>query len=87
MAIRTAGADLLYEFMSTRGLSQVSAAKDLRVKGPTIHEWCAGSKRPRAHHRAAIAVWTRNLVPIESWLLDAERADMAAVRPFVARAI
>lgn len=76
------GRALLRAFLQQHGVSQVSASKALGVSDPTIHDWLAGIKRPRAHHRESIAVWTGGDVPASSWLLDAERDAMSNVSPF-----
>lgn len=76
------GASRLQAFLKAHGLSQVAAAGDLGVSGPTVHDWVTGAKRPKGHHREAIAVWTHGQVPAESWLRDDERAVMAGVKPF-----
>lgn len=81
----TNGAKWLADFLKRNGLTQLAAAEALGVSDPTIHDWVTGSKRPRAHHREVIAVWTRGEVTAQSWLEDKERAAMAAVRPFVPR--
>lgn len=77
------GSSLLREFLQKHDVTQLAASKALGVSDPTIHDWVKGTKRPRAHHREAIAVWTGGEIPIEAWLRDDERAAMADVRPFV----
>lgn len=79
----TRGALLLQAFLEKHDLTQLAASKALGVSDPTIHDWVAGTKRPRTHHREAIAVWTNGDVPTEAWLRDAERTSMATVQPFV----
>lgn len=78
----TNGGRLLAEFLKRNGLTQLAASKALGVSDPTIHDWVTGSKRPRAHHRETIAVWTNEEVPSDSWLTDEERAATEVVRPF-----
>lgn len=79
----TDGAVQLAEFLRRNGLTQISAAGALGVSDPTIHDWVTGSKRPKAHHREVIAVWTRGEVTIDAWLTAQERAATQLVRPFV----
>ena len=71
--------------MARHGLTQLAAAEALGVSDPTVNAWVNDDKRPVAHHREAIAVWTNGEVAIESWLRDEERAAMAGVSPFVPR--
>ena len=78
----TRGATLLQAFLKKNGLTQLAASEALRVSDPTIHDWVQGTKRPRTHHREAIAVWTNGEVPTEAWLRDDERASMRSVQPF-----
>jgi hypothetical protein len=79
----TDGAVLFAAFIERNAITLVAAGKALGVSGPTIYDWSTGKKRPRWHHREAIAVWTRDDVPADSWLTDDERAAMRDVRPFV----
>lgn len=76
------GASRLRKFLKKHEVTQLAASKALGVSDPTIHDWVHGIKRPRAHHREAIAVWTRDEVPVASWLLPEEREAMADVQPF-----
>lgn len=78
----TDGAIRLLAFLERNRLTQLAAARALSVSDPTIHDWVNGKKRPRAHHRDAIATWTNGDVPVDSWLDAQERAAMSAVRPF-----
>lgn len=78
----TNGGRLLAEFLKRNGLTQLAASRAIGVSDPTIHDWVTGSKRPRAHHRDAISVWTNEDVPADAWLTDEERAGTMAVRPF-----
>ncbi len=78
----TDGATRLAEFLKRNGLTQLAAAEALGVSDPTVHDWVTGAKRPRAHHREAISVWTGGEISSDSWLVDEERVAMAAVRPF-----
>ena len=80
--VPTRGATLLQAFLKKNGLTQLAASEALRVSDPTIHDWVQGTKRPRTHHREAIAVWTNGEVPTEAWLRDDERASMKSVQPF-----
>ncbi len=76
------GATLLRGFLDRNDVTQKAASIALDVSDPTINDWVNGAKRPRAHHRDAIAVWTRGEVPASAWLLEAEAEKMANVRPF-----
>lgn len=76
------GATLLRGFLDRNDVTQLAASVALGVSDPTINDWVNGAKRPRAHHREAIAVWTHGEVPITAWLLEAEAEKMANVRPF-----
>jgi|GEM_PF-3511842 len=78
----TLGADLLQAFLRKHSLTQFAASVALKVSDPTIHDWVTGTKRPRTHHREAIAMWTNGEVPVSAWLRDDEREAMANVRPF-----
>lgn len=78
----TDGAVRLAAFLRKNGITQLSAAESLGVSDPTVHDWVTGSKRPRAHHRDAIATWTHGEVGTESWLTAEEQASRQAVRPF-----
>lgn len=80
------GPSLFRRFLKKHEVTQLAASKALGVSDPTIHDWVHGIKRPRAHHREAIAVWTGDRVPVASWLLDEERHAVAEVRPFLAGA-
>jgi transcriptional regulator with XRE-family HTH domain len=80
------GASRLQAFLQAHGITQLAAATALGVSDPTVHDWVTGAKRPKAHHRQAIAVWTNGEVPTDSWLKADERAAAAAVRPFVSGA-
>jgi DNA-binding transcriptional regulator YdaS (Cro superfamily) len=82
----TSAAELLQAFLQRNGVTQVAAGLALGVSGPTIYDWVAGKKRPRTHHREAIALWTNGEVVVDAWLDDSERATVAGVRPFVASA-
>jgi hypothetical protein len=76
------GVHLLRAFLKAHGILPVRMAEALDVTRSTGHEWLAGSKRPRAHHRRAIAVWTGGAVPVTSWEYDSERAAAEDVRPY-----
>jgi hypothetical protein len=76
------GATLLRGFLDRHGLSQGDAAEALGVSDPTVHDWLKGAKRPRSHHRDAVATWTSGEVPAVAWVLDEEAEKLAAVRPF-----
>lgn len=78
----TEGARRLAAFLRNNGITQLSAAEALGVSDPTVHDWVSGAKRPKAHHRDAIATWTRGVVGTETWLTAEERASRKAVRPF-----
>jgi hypothetical protein len=77
------GAILLRGFLDRHDVTQIAASKALGVSDPTINDWLKMAKRPVAHHRDAIAVWTNGEVPAESWVRDEERDAVARVRPFV----
>lgn len=78
----TDGARRLAAFLKRNGITQLGAGEALGVSDPTVHDWVTGSKRPKAHHRDAIATWTRGEVGTELWLTAEERASRKAVRPF-----
>lgn len=78
----TEGAKLLDAFLDKHDISRVAAAEALGVSNPTVCEWAAGTKRPKAHHREAIAIWTRGEVPAESWAGADERKAVSGVTPF-----
>jgi transcriptional regulator with XRE-family HTH domain len=78
----TNGATWLAEFLRRNNLTQLATAEALGVSDPTVHDWVTGSKRPKAHHRDAISVWTRGEVPVDAWLEESERVARAAVKPF-----
>lgn len=80
----TDGARLLGEFLRRNGLTQLAAGRAIGVSDPTIHDWVTGAKRPRAHHREAVAVWTSSEVPCDAWLTEQERVCAGTIRPFVA---
>lgn len=79
----TDGAVRLADFLARNKLTQLAAAAALKVSDPTVHDWVNGKKRPKAHHREAIATWTSGDVPVDAWLEPHEREAMAEVRPFV----
>jgi hypothetical protein len=60
----TSAAELLQAFLQRNGVTQVAAGLALGVSGPTIYDWVAGKKRPRTHHREAIALWTNGEVVV-----------------------
>lgn len=78
-----AGAALLKAYLAHHDLTQFAAAEALFVSDPCVNDWVNGKKRPEPHHRTAIAHWTSDAVPVESWLRDDEIAKVAAVVPFV----
>lgn len=78
----TDGATLLGAFLRAHAITQLACANALGVSDPTVHDWVTGSKRPRANHRDAIAVWTRGEVPADAWLTAEELGARSAVRPF-----
>lgn len=80
----TPGASLLEAFLRVNSITQMAASKALGVSDPTIHDWVSGAKRPRAHHRKAIDVWTGGSVPELAWATDDERVALAKVGPFIA---
>ncbi len=77
------GATLFRGFLDRHDVTQIAASKALGVSDPTINDWLKRAKRPVAHHRDAIAVWTNGEVPADSWVRDDERDAVARVRPFV----
>jgi transcriptional regulator with XRE-family HTH domain len=77
------GATLLRRFINRHGVTQFAASQALGVSDPTVNDWLKGVKRPVAHHRDAIAIWTNGEVPVESWVRNSERDAVARVRPFV----
>lgn len=77
------GAEMLHAFLQRNGVTQVAASLALNVSDPTVNDWIYGKKRPRTHHREAIALWTNGEIPVDVWLTDDERATVAGVRPFV----
>ncbi len=79
------GARALKAFIEKHQLTQLMAARALGVTDPAVHDWLAGTKRPRPQHRASIEVWTGGVVGRDSWLSKRERAELAVVRPFVPR--
>jgi transcriptional regulator with XRE-family HTH domain len=76
--------ELFRAFRVRHGLSQRAAASALGVSGPTVCEWEKQRKRPDAHHRAAIEIWTNGAVPARAWLTAAEARVLRVVRPYVA---
>ncbi len=78
----SSGATRLRRFLKKHGITQIAAAKALGVSDPTIHDWLYEIKRPRAHHRQAIEVWTCGAVDEGSWMSADERDAMASVQPF-----
>jgi len=79
---RSKGATKLAAFLEKHGISQNAAGRALGVSGVTVHDWIAGTKRPATHRREAIATWTRDAVPADSWALDSERKQAGDVVPF-----
>jgi hypothetical protein len=80
----SSGAGLLRAFLAEKGVTQTAAGEALGVSGVTVHDWVSGSKRPKAHHREAVALWTHGVVPVDSWRLSKEHAAVAVVKPFEA---
>jgi len=80
----TRGSAGLRAFLQRHKLSQVAAASELGTSGPTVHEWCSGSKRPRPHYREAIEIWTGGEVKAGDWDTGDERQCVDAVRPHIA---
>lgn len=81
----TRGARLLREFIDTRrpgGLTQEAVAEALGVTPPAVHDWLDGRRRPNADLRVALATYTNNAVPAESWRTNAEAKEIAKVVPF-----
>ena len=72
----------LRAFLEKHAISQRSAAEALGVTDPAVHDWVTGAKRPRAHHRVSIEVWTRGSVVAASWAFPEERAAARDVVPF-----
>ena len=79
----TDGALKLRSFLDARGLGPTAAAKALGCTHPAVIEWISGSKRPAAEARKAIAIWTADEVPEDSWIKSTERERLSVVRPFV----
>jgi DNA-binding transcriptional regulator YdaS (Cro superfamily) len=70
------------EFLVRHNVTQLAAGVALGVSDPTVNAWVNGDKRPVAHHREAIAVWTHGEIPAEAWLEEAESEKVARVVPF-----
>lgn len=81
----TEGARAFGAFLERNKVTQLAASKQLGVSDPTVNAWLSGFKRPKAHHRRAIAIWTRGDVNEHAWDLDEERAAFEHVRPFEPR--
>lgn len=78
----SSGNGLLANFLRRNGLKQTDAATALGVSAPTLSDWLSKMKRPRAHHRRAIAIWTRNGVPESAWDTAQEQQALAELQPF-----
>ena len=79
------GATQFREWMRERGISLRTAAETLGVSHVAVIEWVRGTSRPRPDRRHAIAKWTSDAIPAESWLLDGEAAEpVLRVRPWKA---
>lgn len=72
----------LQEFLDDNDITLREAAAAIGVGHPTILDWLGGRKRPRAHHRDAIAKWTGGRIHVESWLFAEEKATTVDVVPF-----
>ncbi len=77
------GAALLDEFIKSKGRgAAAAAARALDVKPPTIHDWVAGTKRPKGPRREALEIFTHGAVPRDAWDLDGERTVLDTVKPY-----
>ncbi len=74
-------AALLAAFLEKYGVKQAEAAIMLNVSKAVFSGWLSGRTQPRAEWRLVIARWTRNTVPADAWLTDADRDAINNVIP------
>lgn len=78
----TAGAKQLRSFLQDNKLTQEACKSALGVSGSTVHDWLGGYKRPSAHHRKQIEIWTAGVVLADAWEHPREKKDLTTVAPF-----
>ncbi len=81
MSADNLGQRLWRAWLLANRVSQAAAARDLHVTDPAVNGWTKG-RRPKAHFRKAIAVYTKGEVPEDAWERLEEREAVAAVEPF-----
>jgi transcriptional regulator with XRE-family HTH domain len=75
------GAELLRRFLTEHHTSQTELAIALGVTAMAVSQWVNGNSTPGIRFAHGIAEWTKNAVPIESWIPN----DAKAVKPFTAK--
>ena len=75
------GAKALFKFRKANELTQAQVADRLGVRGPTVHDWETGAKRPKAHFRDVIEKWSDGAIPADFWKYPEEIAASNDVVP------
>jgi len=71
------GSALLQQFLESRGILNVEAARCIGVVPSAITLWLGGAA-PRAFYRHKLERWTGGQVPALSWFSDKEQRQLAA---------
>ena len=80
MAITVRARRLLQAELEDRKISQAKAARAIGVSAPSFLAWLRGNSRPEHWRRPRIETWSEGRIPVESWLTDEEREEIAAAQ-------
>ena len=76
------GSVLLRQLIDDNGWTLSSVAGQIGVSQVSVHYWLRGVNRPDAEQREKLHVFTRGVVPRESWRTADEQSAIDAVRPY-----
>lgn len=80
MAATVRARQLLQAELEDRNISQAEAARSVGVSAPSFLAWLQGKSRPEHWRRPRIEVWSEGRVPVEAWLTETERSEIAAAK-------
>lgn len=81
---RTVSAGRLDKWMKRNSVTNATLAAKVGVTAGAVHGWRKGSFRPAVIEREKIEAFTDGHVLAEGWKTSVERAEVRAVRPYVA---
>lgn len=81
MVVVTNGMKLLRAFLRAHRITPTSAARSINVSHVTMLAYLSGEKRPESANRDAIARWTAEYVPRDSWRTRGEQRELERVVP------